>query len=142
MDPIPKLNLGLFLNLARINSIPLCTPTTSLSIHLRNLEKWYKWIYWQGRDRDEAIENGQVEGKGGGMNWKTETDIYIYILPRVKIDSQWQPAVLCRELSSVLCDDLGGWDRGVGGREFQEGRDICVHTADLLDCAVETDTTL
>ena len=42
MDPIPKLNFGLFLNLARINSIPLCTPTISLSIHLWNLERWYK----------------------------------------------------------------------------------------------------
>lgn len=34
------------------------------------------------------------------------------------------------------------WDRGVGGREFQEGRDVCVHMADLLGCSVETNTAL
>ena len=42
----------------------------------------------------------------------------------------------------MLRDDLGGWDRGVGGRKFQEKRDICVHKADLLGCAVETNTEL
>ena len=26
-----------------------------------------------------------------------------------------------RELSSVLCDDLDGWDGGVGGRSKREG---------------------
>ena len=32
------------------------------------------------------------------------------------IDSWWEAAVSCRELSSVLCDDLEGWDgAGIGG---------------------------
>ena len=45
-----------------------------------------------------------------------------------KTDSQWVPAVYHRELSSVLCDDLEGWDgKWVGGR-FK--RDICLHIAD------------
>ena len=40
---------------------------------------------------------------------------YIYINTTMyKIDSQWDAAVLHRELSSVLCDDLEGWDEGVG----------------------------
>ena len=40
----------------------------------------------------------------------------------------------------MLCDDLG---RGMGvGREGQEGEDICIHVADLLCCAAETNTTL
>ena len=35
-------------------------------------------------------------------------------------------AVVHRELSSVLCGDLGGWDAGGGGRETQrEG--ICAY---------------
>ena len=41
-------------------------------------------------------------------------------------------------LSSVLCDDLDGWDGGWGGREVQEGGDICIHTADSLCCTAET----
>ena len=30
-----------------------------------------------------------------------------------------------RELNLVLCDNLEGWDEEVGGREIQEGGDIC-----------------
>ena len=37
----------------------------------------------------------------------------------------------------MLCDDLGGWD-GVGGREAQERRDICIYITDSLHCTVET----
>ena len=32
----------------------------------------------------------------------------------------------------MLCDDLEGWDRGVHGKEAQEGGDICIYTADSL----------
>ena len=39
------------------------------------------------------------------------------------------------ELSSLLCDDLNGWD-GVG--EFQDRGAICVHTADSLCDTTET----
>ena len=43
-----------------------------------------------------------------------------------KIDSWWEPAVLHRELSSVLSDDLDGWvGGGVGGSSKREG--IYVH---------------
>ena len=42
----------------------------------------------------------------------------------------------------MLCDDLDGWDLGVGGREAQEGGDIGIHTADSLRCTTETNTTL
>ena len=51
---------------------------------LWNLEKWYRWTYLQGRNRD--VENGCVDlggGEGeGGMNW--EIGIDIYTLPCVK----------------------------------------------------------
>ena len=39
-----------------------------------------------------------------------------------------------RELSLVFCDDLEGWDRRGGGREAQEGGDICIHIAYSLHC--------
>ena len=36
-----------------------------------------------------------------------------------------------------------GWDEGgVGGREAQEGGDICILTADSCCCTAETNTTL
>ena len=38
----------------------------------------------------------------------------------------------CREhrhLSLQLCDALEGWDGGWGGREAQQGGDICIHIA-------------
>ena len=46
-----------------------------------------------------------------------------------------------RELSLVLCDDLEGWHVGWGRREVQEGGDICIHIADSLHCAADTNTT-
>jgi len=39
----------------------------------------------------------------------------------------------------MLCDDLEGWDGS--GEEAQEGRDICIYTADSR-CPAEMDTTL
>ena len=41
----------------------------------------------------------------------------------------------------MLCGDLNGWDGG-GGREVQEGGDICIHIIDSLRCTAETDTAL
>ena len=43
-----------------------------------------------------------------------------------------------REPSRVLCDDLGG---GMGGgRDAQEGDDICVTVTDLCCCTAETNS--
>ena len=39
------------------------------------------------------------------------------------------------------CDDLEGWEEE-GGREVQEGGNICIQTADSLPCTAETNTTL
>ena len=41
----------------------------------------------------------------------------------------------------MLSGDLDGWD-GTGGREVQEGGDICIHIADSLNCIAETNATL
>ena len=61
-------------------------------------------------------------GEGGsGVNWESSSiytiDIHIYVLP-CEIASQWEEAAWHRELSSVLCDDLEGWD-GACGRSLQ-----------------------
>ena len=37
----------------------------------------------------------------------------------------------------MLCDDLEGWDGELGGREAQEGGDICILIADLHCCTAE-----
>ena len=41
----------------------------------------------------------------------------------------------------MLCDNLEGWDGLGGGREVQEGRDICISIADSC-CVAETNTAL
>ena len=44
-----------------------------------------------------------------------------------KTDSWWELAIKHRKLSSILRDDLNGWDvdGGGGGREVQEEGNIC-----------------
>ena len=43
-----------------------------------------------------------------------------------KTDSWWEVAKWCRMLSLVLCDNLEGWNGVGGGREVQEGEDMCI----------------
>ena len=46
---------------------------------LRNLEKWYRLIYLQSRNRDTDVENKRMDTKGGregGMNWEIGINIY------------------------------------------------------------------
>jgi len=47
-----------------------------------------------------------------------------------KIHSQWEFAGWLRELKKGLCINLEGWFRKGDGREFQEGKDICIPMAD------------
>ena len=42
----------------------------------------------------------------------------------------------------MLCGDLDGWDGEMGGREVQEGGDICIHIADSLCYKAESNTPL
>ena len=47
-----------------------------------------------------------------------------------------------RELSSMLCDDLGEWDWvGGGGRKVQKGGSIHIQTTDSLHRTAETNKT-
>ena len=63
-------------------------------------------------------EQRHTWGKGGEINW--ERSVNIYTLPCG--NSEWEAAVQHRELSSVLCEDLEGWD--VGGYLQREGIDV------------------
>ena len=60
-----------------------------------------------------------------------------------KIDSWWEAAAQHREISSMLCNDLEGWDRE-GGRETQERGygDTCMHMDDSLCYTAETNAAL
>ena len=54
----------------------------------------------------------QGEEGEGGTNGESSVDTYA--LPCVKQTASGEAAGQCRELSSVLCDDLERWDAGVG----------------------------
>ena len=47
-----------------------------------------------------------------------------------------------RHLNLVLCDNLEGWDEAGGGRELQEGGDVCTPVADSCCCIAETNAIL
>ena len=42
----------------------------------------------------------------------------------------------------MLCDNLEGWDGDTGGKEIQEGGDICKHRVDSSCCMAETNAAL
>ena len=47
-----------------------------------------------------------------------------------KIHRQWEFGGWLMELKKGLCINLEGWFREGDGREFQEGKDICIPMAD------------
>ena len=56
-----------------------------------------------------------------------ESNIEIYI---TICNSQREFAVCLRKLKQGLCINLEGWGGEGDGREFQNGRDICIPMAD------------
>ena len=103
-----------------------------INAHLWNLEKWYRWTYFQGRNRDADTEKGPVGGVGDGGE-----------------SGDWLPALLCIKqaaggnlLISTGCSawfpvmtQMGGIQGWEGG---PEGGCICIHIADSCTCAAET----
>ena len=55
---------------------------------------------------------------------------------KCQIASWWEAAVSCREISSVICDDLRQRHMGVRGTPKKEGT-IYLPMADSLQCAAE-----
>ena len=66
-------------------------------------------------------------------------EIYITIF---KIDSQWEFAVLLRELKPRLGNNLERRDGEEGGRDVQVGGDMGKPMADSCWCLVKTNATL
>ena len=67
-------------------------------------------------------------GKGKGKVGRTMREALIHTHTHThthramcEIASQWDAAVYHRELNSVLCDDLEGWEVGVGRETPEEG---------------------
>ena len=60
------------------------------------------------------------------MYGKSNMETYITIC---KIDSQQEFAVWLRKLKEGLCICLEGWDGEGGGREVQEGGNMCIPMA-------------
>ena len=95
----------------------------------------------QGRNRDADVENGRVTQPG--KDWVGQIKrVALTDTNPCEVDSWWEAAVLHRELSSALCDDSEGWDRGGVGREAREGGIICRLIPDSCCCTAETNTTL
>ena len=48
-----------------------------ISTYMCSLEKWYRWTYLQGRNKDADVENRHMDiaGEGEGrMNWEISND--------------------------------------------------------------------
>ena len=71
------------------------------------------------------------------MNWKIRVDVYT--LPWVKQTASWK--LLYSSGGSAWCSVMT-WRSGMGVRELQEGGDMCIPTADSLNCTAETDIPL
>ena len=85
--------------------------------------------------------------QGGGMvSWDKVREWHGHIYTtKCKIDSQWEAATQHREISSVLCDQLEGWDRECGREGDARGKrhgDICICITDSLCYKAETHTPL
>ena len=63
----------------------------------------------------QRMDLGMWGGGGVGCGRVRECHGHIYTT-KCRVDSQWGAAARRREISSVLCDHLEGWD-GEGGRE-------------------------
>ena len=80
-------------------------------------------------------------GEEGEGEMYGESNMETYI-PICEIDNQWDFAVWLRELKLGLCNNLEGWGGVEGGREGQEGGDICVSMTDSCLCMPETNRIL
>ena len=93
-----------------------------VNAYIWNLEKWYWWTYFQGRNRDADVKKGLVDtvGEGeGGTKWESSIDIYTllygkqlvgscYITQGAQLGNLWQP----RWVGWV------GWEGGSRGRVY------------------------
>ena len=84
----------------------------------------------QGRNREQTCEHGR--GRGNEMNWEIGTGLNT--LPCVKRTANGN--LQCRAGSSAqwsVITQMAGW------RGWEEGG-MCIHRADSLHCAADTNT--
>ena len=77
-------------------------------------------------DREQTYGHGETGGEGemyGESNMGTDITI-------CKIDSPQEFAMCIRKLKQGLCINLEGWGGEGGGKEVQEGGDICIPMVD------------
>ena len=82
-----------------------------VNAYMCNLEKWYRWTYFQGKNGDADAHKGHVDTDGkwqNGVNWEVWIDVYT--LPCGKQMASWEPAIKHSKINLVLYDDLGVWD--------------------------------
>ena len=85
----------------------------------------------QGSNGDAESENRLVDTTGegeGGTN--TESSTKTYKEPCVKLGSQWKLLYDTGSSNPVLCNNLEQWDVRGGGRDIQEGGNICTPMVD------------
>ena len=93
-----------------------------------------------GADIENNLMDTEVEGESGTNG---ESSMEKCTLPYVKwIASGNLLYDSGTSRSRLLCDNLEGWDVVGGGREVQEGGDICIPVADSCWCMAETNTIL
>ena len=81
-----------------------------------NLEKWYRWVYFQGSNREADVGNGCMDTVGG-KGRETDWEIRIEICTLTCIKQIASGKLLQSAGSSARCsDDLEGWDAGGGWR--------------------------
>ena len=109
--------------------------------YIWNLERWYWWTYLQGSNGDRYREQtyGCKEGEErvGWMERVARKHIHYCVYNSLCEFSVW-----IRELKPGVRDNLEAWDGVGGGREVQEGGNICRPMADSCWCMAETNTTL
>ena len=84
-----------------------------------NLEKWYRWTYFQGRNRDADIEKRHVDGGGGGGEGRTNCESSVDIDTHHVHNSSLLGSC-CTAPGALLC--ALWWPRGVGRAGGSWGR--------------------
>ena len=80
---------------------------------------------WRNRHREQIYGHGERRGEAevyGEGNMETSITI-------CKIESQGEFVVWLRKPKQGLCVNLEGWDGEGGGREVQEGGNMCIPMA-------------
>ena len=69
----------------------------------------------------------------GEINGESSMEAYTVY----RIDSKWKFAVGLRNLNLRLCNNLEEWERVGGGKEVQDGGNICTLVANSYRCMAE-----